>query len=759
MFICRPDSKPRLYPFPIDREYTSISDHDIVVSDFLTKPHYIVQKPRKCYVFGKASWESIKEGLSDTTKSIEELYNEGIAVEPIWNVFKAELFKLLDAHIPSKTFKQRHSLPWMNRKLKKLVRRKHRLHRQARKTNQWNNYRSFQKECKREFRRAEWDFTNKTIEEGLAQNNSKPFWRYIKSKKQENIGVSPLKDGGKLYSDSQSKADILLKQFSSVFTRSTSSVMPPTTHRVPQGISNITVTIEGTEKLLKNINVTKAVGPDNIPNRVLRECAHELAPIITLLFQRSLDTGCLPSDWTAANVSPIFKKGDRHLPENYRPVSLTCVLSKLLEHIVCRHMLCHLENNNVLTSLNHGFRSGYSCETQLAITIDHLSRNYDKNLQTDIIILDFSKAFDTVPHDKLLHKLENYGIRGPLLTWIRSFLCSRLMSVVVEGETSQEATVDSGVPQGTVLGPLLFLCHINDLPECVSSQVRLFADDCLLYRPIRSLQDQITLQQDLSHLETWASNWGMRFNAKKCYVLSIKNRSSYFYKLNNHILQSVPKNPYLGLMISNDLKWTTHISNICSKASSTLGFLRRNLRHCSTSCRKNAYISLVRSTLEYGAVIWDPYTKADIDKLERIQRRAARFISHDYKSRNPGSITRMLADLDLDTLQERRKELRLTFLFKVVEGLVPAIPAAEYLEPVHQKRRIRATKLSDYISDNTVKSHQLNNSRCFKHIRASTDIYKHSFFPRTISEWNELDDSVVNVDKVGAFRSALHHRD
>ena len=440
-------------------------------------------------------------------------------------------------------------------------------------------------------------------------------------------------------------------------------------------------------------------------------------------------------------------------------MSLTCVLSKLLEHIVCRHMLCHLENNNVLTSLNHGFRSGYWCETQLAITINHLSRNYDKNLQTDIIILDFSKAFDTVPHDKLLHKLENYGIRGPLLTWIRSFLCSRLMSVVVEGETSQEATVDSGVPQGTVLGPLLFLCHINDLPECVSSQVRLFADDCLLYRPIRSLQDQITLQQDLSHLETWASNWGMRFNAKKCYVLSIKNRSSYFYKLNNHILQSVPKNPYLGLMISNDLKWTTHISNICSKASSTLGFLRRNLRHCSTSCRKNAYISLVRSTLEYGAVIWDPYTKADIDKLERIQRRAARFISHDYKSRNPGSITRMLADLDLDTLQERRKELRLTFLFKVVEGLVPAIPAAEYLEPVHQKRRIRATKLSDYISDNTVKSHQLNNSRCFKHIRASTDIYKHSFFPRTISEWNELDDSVVNVDKVGAFRSALHHRD
>ena len=531
--------------------------------------------------------------------------------------------------------------------------------------------------------------------------------------------------------------------------------MPPTTRRVRNDISNIIITTEGTEKLLKNINTSKAVGPDNIPNRILRECATELAPSITNIFQRSLDSGCLPPDWTAANVSPIFKKGDRHLPENYRPVSLTCVLSKLLEHIVCRHMLSHFENNKVLTNLNHGFRTGFSCETQLAITVDQLSRNFDQNLQTDIVILDFSKAFDTVPHDKLLHKLENYGIRGPLLSWIRSFLCTRLMSVVVEGETSHEATVDSGVPQGTVLGPILFLCHINDLPESVSSQVRLFADDCLLYRPVRSLQDQLKLQQELTHLETWATNWGMRFNAKKCYLLSIKQRLSYFYSLNGHILQSVPQNPYLGLNISNDLKWSTHINSICSKASSTLGFLRRNLRHCSTDCRKNAYISLVRSTLEYGAIIWDPHNKADIDRLERIQRRGARFITHDYKSRTPGSITKMLADLDLQTLQERRKELRLTFLFKVVEGLVPAIPSPDYLVPVRNKRRIRATKLSDFIVDNTVTAHQLNNSRCFVTPRCNTEVYKNSYFPKTIAEWNQLEDSIVTVDKVEAFRSAL----
>ena len=303
------------------------------------------------------------------------------------------------------------------------------------------------------------------------------------------------------------------------------------------------------------------------------------------------------------NISTVFKKGDRHLAENYRPVSLTSVLSKVLEHIVYRHILEHFEKHNILTSLNHGFRSGYSCETQLAVTIDDLTRNSDRNLQTDVVILDFSKAFDTVPHDRLLHKLENYGIRGNLLKWSKSFLCDRHMRVVVEGETSREEPVLSGVPQGTVLGPLFFLCHINDLPDCVSSQVRLFADDCLLYRPITSRADHLKLQEDLKHLEQWATKWGMRFNAKKCYLLSIKSTSSHYYELDNHILQSVQESPYLGIMLSDDLKWNKHINNICSKASSTLGFLRRNLRHCSKKCRKDAYVSLVRSTLEYGSTI------------------------------------------------------------------------------------------------------------------------------------------------------------
>ncbi|KAK3105990.1 hypothetical protein FSP39_010381 [Pinctada imbricata] len=291
--------------------------------------------------------------------------------------------------------------------------------------------------------------------------------------------------------------------------------MPKTSKTCKNPIQAIKINIEGVRKLLSKVNSSKASGPDNIPNRILKECAEQLAPSLATIFQLSLDSGELPSDWRDANISCIYKKGDKHQAESYRPVSLTSVSSKLLEHIICRHILKHLEKNKILTTLNHGFRSGFSCETQLLTTMNELLINYDKEKQTDLAILDFSKAFDTVPHQKLLHKLSQYSIRGSTLSWLTSFLTRRTMRTVVEGEKSEAVPVECGVPQGTVLGLLLFLCHINDLPDSVTSQVRLFADDCLLYRQINNYGDQEKLQEDLHNLQKWANDWGMRFNAKK----------------------------------------------------------------------------------------------------------------------------------------------------------------------------------------------------------------------------------------------------
>ena len=240
------------------------------------------------------------------------------------------------------------------------------------------------------------------------------------------------------------------------------------------------------------------------------------------------------------------------MASNYCPISLTSVCCKTLEHIICKHTLNHLEKNKIISPLQHGFRNGHSCESQLILTMHDIMQNFDSKQQTDLVILDFSKAFDAVPHKKLLFKLSKYGITGNINKWIQSFLVLRKQQVIVEGESSKPCSVDSGVPQGSVLGPLLFLCHINDLPQRITSKVRLFADDCLLYRQIHSPRDQLLLQQDLAALETWAEDWGMRFNVSKCYLMSIhrsKHPYSSHYKLDNHILERVEENPYLGLTI------------------------------------------------------------------------------------------------------------------------------------------------------------------------------------------------------------------
>ena len=257
-------------------------------------------------------------------------------------------------------------------------------------------------------------------------------------------------------------------------------------------------------------------------------------------------------------LHPFLKKGSKLQAVNYRPVSLTCITCKLFEHIVCKHILGHLEEHGILTDLQHGFRTGRSCETQLITTFHDIASAYNKKgSQIDIAVLDFSKAFDTVPHDGLLSKLKHYGIDDKIWTWISNFLKQRKQRVVVDGIQSDLVTVDSGVPQGTVLGPILFLLHINDLPSVISSKVRLFADDCLVYREIKSRQDQNDLQKDLNLLESWRSTWGMRFNTAKCNIMRVSRKKTpipYQYELSRQVLEEVKDAKYLGVTVSDDLE-------------------------------------------------------------------------------------------------------------------------------------------------------------------------------------------------------------
>ena len=250
----------------------------------------------------------------------------------------------------------------------------------------------------------------------------------------------------------------------------------------------------------------------------------------------------------------------------------------------------------------------------------------------------------------------------------------------------------------------------------------------------------------------------MRFNATKCYIMSLarKKKSSFFYSLDNTILQSVSNNPYLGVQFSENLTWTHHINSISKKANSTLGFLKRNLRHCPAVSRRTAYIALVRPLLEYGAIIWDPHLKQDITKLEHTQRAAVRFIARDYRTTTPGFVTDLLNRHDLPTLQERRETLRLTFFYKVVEGLVTAIPPESFLKKP-RSTRLRRPKFSsqNFVVQNPVNTYMRNNDRFYEIPKANTEQYKNSYFPRTIEAWNKLDSNIVLSKTIDSFKSSL----
>ena len=625
-----------------------------------------------------------------------------------------------------------------------MTRKKQRLYNKARKhrsTRCWDQFRSYRNTCTNALRKARENYVVGIISEGLKNNDWRPFWRYTKSQKQEQCSIASLKDKGHLYSDSISKAEILNKKYTSVFTSDANDKHADTVLQGPSipPMPDIIFDVSGIAKLLGNINPKKAHGPDALPCRLLKELAEELAPVFTDLFQRSYDSGILPSVWKMANVTPVYKKGPVYEASNYRPVSLTCIPCKLMEHVICSNMRAHFDRYGALTPLNHGFRSKHSCETQLLLTTHDFSNNLSKSKsQTDVVVLDFSKAFDKVPHARLMSKLRLLGVQGRAGQWIQQFLAGRSQKVIVDGRCSSSSSVLSGVPQGTVLGPLLFLCFINDIVSVVDpgTQIRLFADDCLLYRVISSVHDQILLQRDLHALSEWSHLWGMHFNPSKCNVLTIANMNEpliKFYELEGRVLMHVEAAKYLGVLIERTLTFTGHIKAITNKAKQKLGFLKRNLRGTPTEVRKMAYVSLVRSSLEYASPIWDPQTAVLKKELESIQNRAIRWI-FGKSPRERVSITGLRRDLSWHTLEQRRYHSRLCLFYKIVHGEVVVTVSDVGMEPVDSERK------------------QANHNLMFKHRKGGS---RSGTVARTIPAWNKLDQKLVEASSLDIFKSGL----
>ena len=627
--------------------------------------------------------------------------------------------------------------PWLSKTIKKLTRVKQRKYNTACRTNSpesWSAYHDLKKQVQKLCRASH----NSYVLSLLDSNNkvTKKFWKYIKGMRKDTTSINVLHSNGEDYTDSETKANILNSQFASVFTKDNQAPFPCMPDKSVPDIPQISVTVDGVYNLLANLDAHKATGPDNIPSRFLKEFAQQIAPALTLIFQSSINQGKLPRDWKIANITPIHKKNNRADPTNYRPISLTSICCKTLEHIIYSSIFSHLERHNLLCDSQHGFRAKRSCETQLLGAINDFQLCLNSGGHIDALFLDFAKAFDKVCHSKLCYKLSSYGINGEVLSWIKDYLTDRSQTVILEGKSSSPKPVLSGVPQGSVLAPLLFLLYINDIGIKINSTVRLYADDVLIYRTIQSEADGISLQNDLSNLESWANLWQMKFNPAKCLHVVITNKRSHIqntYQIYGQQILHVTSAKYLGVTIDQHLTWKDHINNICHKANSVKGFLRRNLHQCPTSIKSNCYKTFVRPILEYAVTVWSPNLQYQIHQLDKVQRSAARFVMNDFSQFS--SVTSMLNHLSWPTLEQRRNYFKLLMLFKLIHGLV-AIPS---ITLIPMASRTRGHSHRYYIPP------------------VRTETYLHSFLPSAIKLWNNLPQSLTEISNIDNFKLQLEH--
>ena len=671
-----------------------LSDHDMVIAYGALKPTTQKCKPRKVSLFCKADWPKFKSLMRNYQ---EKFLNShiGRSVEELWNDFTSTLDLFSSQCIPTKTFSGKKSLPWITQEIKRQIRKRDHLYRKYKKTGDQGfrtKFLALRKSIKSKIKLSHDSYLEGLL--GLNDENSvcdsKKLFSFLKSSKQDQLGTPPLNHKNRLVTETAEKADVHNQHFQSVFTakgplslsrlckmklqdtvdhgKLPSETLPPGVLKSTPVMEDFGISVAGILKLLRNLKPGKAAGPDRLKPILLKELSEEIAPIIQVIFERSIQTGKLPAEWCRARVTPIFKKGDKSSAANYRPISLTCILCKMLEHIMASHMVKHLNKHDLLYDLQHGFRAKRSCETQLTMLFEHLARNTSAGKQTDLILLDFSKAFDKVNHSKLLWKLHQYGIRGNALSWILAFLGNRSQTVVLEGEESESVPVTSGIPQGSVLGPILFLVYINDLPEELSSQVRLFADDTAVYLTVGGSEDEKVLQKDLDRLSVWENQWDMEFNPSKCQVVRVTTAKEVIksvYTLHGQVLEVVTSARYLGVDISSGLTWNSHIDRITGKANGTLvGYIRRNIKTKNRKVRETAFNTLVRPQLEFAAPVWDPYNKDKRLQLEKIQRRAARWTVNNFDNRS--SVTAMLDQLGWRSLEQRRADARLCLFYKIV---------------------------------------------------------------------------------------------
>ena len=423
---------------------------------------------------------------------------------------------------------------------------------------------------------------------------------------------------------------------------------------------------------LKNLKTHTATGADGITSWMLKSFAAEIAPSIASLFNLSISSGKVPAAWKCSNIVPIPKDNSKaNNVHFYRPISLLPIISKVLERHIYTHLLEFVNSGNLLSDQQFGFRKGRSTVVPLLLSTHQWHSYLEKKQKVACVFFDIKKAFDSVPQQALLNKLYHLCIPKPLFVWLTNYLRLRFQRVVLKGVSSTWLPVSSGVPQGSILGPLLFLLYINNI-TCLrfssNTKILLFADDIMLYKPISSNGDFEAFQNDINLINQWMCNNHLNLNAGKTkFLLISRSKSSVNTCPNLHVnglpIERVHHFKYLGVWISDDLSWSKHIEFVSCKARRLLGYLYRMFSpHCSLEAILHMYKCQVLPILEYGCIVWDPHLKKDQLLLENIQKFAVKIATKSWNSSTHHTVY-------LPSLSTRRQYFKLLYMYKFLNGL------------------------------------------------------------------------------------------
>ena len=688
-------------------------------------------------------------------------------INVLWVQWKHTLLKIIDDHLPSKSrrIKEKHT-PWITSDIRDLMIQRDKKLKQFLKSSSeidWNNYKHLRNKVNCIVKSSKKKYFHKRIFD--CKNNVSETWKCIKEilPAKEKSSLNKITVKGNEYEDPLKIANHFNDHFISV---TKDLINPNTCTHIQQSLvqaetCNISkekfvfdlpkVNNESVTNAIKSLNTNASCGLDGISCKIIKLCGNELVPSLVFLINKSFSSGCFPRDWKEAKVFPLHKKGNIEEMNNFRPISVLSIISKIIEKIVNTEMDSFFVNSGLLCKKQFGFRKNHSTETALVYMVNDWYASMNNGKMVGVIFVDLKKAFDLVDLDLLLCKLENCGFSESAVAWFKDYLCNRSQRVNVNGVLSKSRIISKGVPQGSILGPKLFSIFINDMPNVLQySKIVMYADDTSIYTEGDNLSDiRNKLQIDINNIIHWLeiNRMVMNYEKTKCMVIGThgrlsrvmqSNESSLNIICNNHTIEEVRSFECLGVIIDNELLWKDHVSKVSKKVSQKIGILRRLKAYVNENTLLTLYNSMVLPILDYCCIVWGNRFKEDTERLNKLQKRAARIILNaDFLT--PSDT--LFASLELKRFEKRVEYFRYLLMFKCMNGLAPMCLSEMFT--FRKEMHSYGTRSSS--------QNKLHYPKC--HMES----FRHSFHYIAVSLWNNLDPTCQNITSLSVFRNYLQN--